>query len=100
MKLLSGIGAWFGPQYALAVFCVEAVIGMVLVLMQATAQGRLRVLFRNSAVLAINLAHVNTLGVKHVSETGQSFRSIDRPLPYALPVMIATILVVLMFPLR
>ena len=89
VKLLTGIGAWFGPQVALAVFCVEAVVGMVLVLAQATAQGRLRVLLRNSAVVAINLAHVREVGVEHAKATGQSSRSVDRPLPYAVPVLIA-----------
>jgi prepilin peptidase CpaA len=89
VKLLSGIGAWFGPQAALAVFCVEAVIGMILVLMQAAAQGRLRMLLRNSAVVAINLAHVREVGVDHAKATGQSCRSVDRPLPYAVPVLIA-----------
>ena len=93
VKLLSGIGAWFGPQCALAVFCVEAVVGMVLVLMQATAQGRMRVLLRNSAVVAINLAHVRELGVEHAKATGQSSRSVDRPLPYAVPVLIAVAII-------
>ena len=62
VKLLAGIGAWFGPQWALALFCVEAIIGMLMVLAQAAAQGRTRVLLRNSAVVAINLAHVNDVG--------------------------------------
>jgi prepilin peptidase CpaA len=94
VKLLSGIGAWFGPQCAFVCFCLEAIIGMVLVLVQATAQGRLRVLVRNSAVVAINLAHVREVGVEHAKATGQSCRSVDRPLPYAVPVLIAmTILI-------
>jgi prepilin peptidase CpaA len=89
VKLLSGIGAWFGPQAAFACFCVEGVVGMILVLAQAAAQGRLRVLFRNSAVVAINLAHVREVGVDHAKATGESCRSVDRPLPYAVPVLIA-----------
>jgi len=82
------------------VFVLEKLIGLVIVLAQCAWSGKLFELFRNTTVLAINLAHINTLGVKHVSETGRSFRSVDRPLPYALPVMIATVIVVFVFPLR
>src|SRR4051812_15919975 len=40
VKLLAGIGAWFGPQAALAVFAVEAIVGMVMTLMLAAHQGK------------------------------------------------------------
>jgi prepilin peptidase CpaA len=92
VKLLAGIGAWLGPWAVFQVFCVEAVIGMVIVLAQAAAQGRTQTLLRNSAVLAVNLAHVNDVGLDHVKATGQSSRSVDRPLPYAVPVLIAVLI--------
>jgi hypothetical protein len=76
------------------VFVIQAIVGLVIVLIQCTWQGRLFALFRNSAVLAMNLAHIDALGVKHVSDMGRTFRSIDRPLPYAVPVLIATLIVV------
>jgi prepilin peptidase CpaA len=88
VKLLAGVGAWLGPLPVLAVFCLEAVIGMVIVLIQATLQGRLTQLLHNSALVAVNLTHVNELGVAHVSATGKSCRSVDRPLPYAVPVFL------------
>ena len=94
VKLLAGIGAWLGPVAVIQVFIVAAIVGLVIVLVQCAWQGRLLLLFRNSAVLAINLVHIQQLGAKHVSETGKSCRSIDRPLPYALPVLAATIVVV------
>jgi prepilin peptidase CpaA len=94
VKLLAGLGAWFGPIAAFQLFCVEAVVGMVIVLVQAAAQGRTRTLLRNSAVLAVNLAHVNDVGVAHVKATGQSSRSVERPLPYAVPVLIAMLILV------
>ena len=93
VKLLAGIGAWLGPGPVLAVFAIEAIAGMVIVLVQAAWQGRLRVLFRNSALVAVNLAHLNELGVEHVTATGRSSRSVDRPLPYAVPVFIAVLIV-------
>jgi prepilin peptidase CpaA len=95
LKLLAAVGAWLGPWATFQVFCAEAVIGMIIVLAQATYQGRLRVLTRNSAMLAINLAHVNEVGLDHTASTGQSCRSVNRPLPYAVPVMLAVILVTL-----
>ena len=89
VKLMAGIGAWMGPEAVLKVFAIAAVFGAVIVLAQAIAQRRGRILFRNSAVLAMNLAHVGDVGVDHVRETGQNSRSVDRPLPYAVPVLIA-----------
>lgn len=93
VKLLSGVGAWVGAETVLYIFIIEAVIGMVIVLCQAAYQGRLRVLARNTAVVAINLIHVNEVGVDHATETGKNCRSVDRPLPYAVPTLIATLLV-------
>jgi hypothetical protein len=66
---------------------------MAIALAQAAAQGKFRLLLRNSAVIAINVAHIGELGVDSVARTGKSYRSIDRPLPYAAPVLIAVIAV-------
>ena len=91
VKLLAGVGAWLGPWAALEIFCAQAIIGMMIVLVQASAQGRLRVLSRNSAMLAMNLIHVNEVGLEHTTLTGQSSRSIEKPLPFAVPVLAAVI---------
>jgi prepilin peptidase CpaA len=93
VKLLAGIGAWVGPTLVLQIFMAEAVVGLGVVLAQAAAAGKLRALFRNSAVLAVNLAHADTLGVAHCEEAGRRYTSIDRPLPYAVPTLVATVLV-------
>ena len=95
VKLLAGIGAWLGPVGAVEVFVVAALVGLVIVLVQCAWQGRLVTLFRNSTVLAINMVHIADVGVKHATETGKSCRSVDRPLPYAVPVLIAAAFVVL-----
>ena len=92
VKLLAGIGAWFGPQAALAIFCVEAIVGMLMAIAQAAQQGKTKLLLKNSALVAVNLAHVNDVGLDHVTKTGQSCRSIDRPLPYAVPVLVSVII--------
>jgi hypothetical protein len=91
VKLLAAVGAWLGPWRVLAVFMMAAIIGMAMVLTQATRQGRLRVLFRNSAAVAINLVHVRDLGVEHAKAAGQSCRSVEQPLPYAIPVLAAVL---------
>jgi prepilin peptidase CpaA len=93
VKLLAGVGAWLGPWPAVAVFLVAAIVGMVIVLVQAAAQGKLQVLFRNSAVVAMNLFYVREVGMEHASATGRSARSIDRPLPYAVPVLVAVVVI-------
>ena len=94
VKLMAGVGAWVGPMHVLLVFVVAALVGLVIVVAQSLAQGRLVTLFRNSAVLLINLWHWSDLGAAHVVASGQSARSVDRPLPYAVPVLAATVLVV------
>ena len=92
VKMMVGIGAWLGPEAVLKVFLVQALVGAVIVMTQAIAQRRGRILIRNSAVLAMNLAHVGDVGVNHVRDTGQASRSVDRPLPYAVPVLIAVMI--------
>ena len=95
VKLMAGIGAWLGPSGALAVYVIEKVLGLVIVLSQAAWQGRTRVLLRNSAVVAVNLLYVKDVGVEHAAQTGRSCRSVDRPLPFAVPALAATVLVVI-----
>ncbi len=90
VKLLAGVGAWLGPVMALSVFAVAAIVGMVIVLGQALVQGRVAMLFRNTAVVGINLMHLREVGIEHAAATGLTCRTVDRPLPYAVPVLIAT----------
>ena len=94
VKLMAAVGAWVGPAGALQVFVGAALVGLVVVLYQSCRQRRLGRLFRNSAMLAINIVHAGDVGMDHVSETGQSSRSIDQPLPYAVPILTATLLVI------
>jgi prepilin peptidase CpaA len=100
VKLLAGIGAWLGAVAVFKVFCAEAVVGMLIVLFQATMQGRLKVLGRNSAALAVNLIHLDTVGLEEAKLTGKSCRSVDRPLPFAVPVLIGLIYLLVMGKVR
>jgi prepilin peptidase CpaA len=96
VKLLAAVGAWIGPGPVLAVFCVEAILGMAIVLVQAAAQGRLFALFRNSAIIAASFACVSEVGLDHAIQTGKSCRSVSRPLPYAVPLLAAVVVVLCM----
>jgi prepilin peptidase CpaA len=93
VKLMAALGAWLGPQQLLAVFLLEKILGLVIVVSQCAWQGRLRLLLNNSALLALNLVHVRELGVEHVAQTGNSCNTMERHLPFALPTLVATLLV-------
>lgn len=93
LKLLAATGAWLGPKLVFQVFLVEAILGMIIVLVTCAFNGRMKLLINNSLLLATNIAHVNQLGADHVQATGQDCRSIDRPLPYAVPIFLATIII-------
>jgi prepilin peptidase CpaA len=93
VKLLTAVGAWVGGWAVLYIFAAEAVVGMAIVLAQAAWQGRLKTLVRNTAVLSVALANADQVGMDHVVEMGTGSRSVSRPLPYAVPVLVATVIV-------
>jgi prepilin peptidase CpaA len=95
VKLLAAVGAWTGPAGVLFVFCAAGIAGMIIVVSQALWQKRLNTLVHNSALLAINLVHVNQVGMDHAIATGKSTRSIARPLPYAVPVLVGVVTLLL-----
>ena len=92
VKLLAAVGAWLGPVNILLIFILKDVIGLVLVLGQAAYQRRLGVLLRNSAVVTLNLVHIRHVGLESVQQTGLSCKSVDKPLPLAVPILIAVLL--------
>lgn len=87
VKLLMAVGAWTGPVGVVVVLIATTVLGGVLSVVQAAQAGKFRALLRNSGMLAVNLVHVRTLGADHLEQTGRRFRSVDRPLPYAVPML-------------
>ena len=95
VKLLAGIGAWLGPLPVLIIFAAEAIIGMVIVLVQAGVRGRLTQLFRNSTVIAMSFAQAGEHGLENAAETGRACSgTTGRHLPYAVPVLLATLAVI------
>jgi prepilin peptidase CpaA len=96
VKLLAAIGAWVGAGPAILVFMVEAVLGLGIVLVQAISQRRTGQLMRNSALIAVSFAGVSEIGLQNAVETGKSCKSVNRPLPFAIPVFFATLIVLWM----
>lgn len=92
VKLLAAIGAWIGAGPVLVVLALTAIVGGVVILLQGIWQRKTVAILRNSAVVAINLIHVGRLGAEHVRQTGQTCRSIEKTVPYAVPIWIATVL--------
>lgn len=98
VKLLAAVGAWIGPVNILLVFILKDLIGLALVLIQASCQGRVRALLRNSAVVLLNLVHIRDVGLETVQQTGLSCRSVDKPLPMAVPILAAVLLLLCVHP--
>jgi len=100
VKLLTGVGAWLGPWGVLLVFVVEAVVGMGQAVIQAAAQRRLGAVLRNSAVLAGSMASgAGDFGTATLPDgIGPSgspdARAMKQVMPYSVPVLLATVLVV------
>jgi len=79
------------------VFLAEAIIGAVLALVQAVVQGRLRTVLQNSVVLAGSMAAGSGDGgltAIGALESAAADAPVDkRWLPYSVPVLVATVVV-------
>ena len=98
VKLTAGIGAWLGPWPVLIVLAAAAVVSLVLAVGLSAMRGRLGQLFQSTGVMLISLLNVRRLGAQSVIDTGRraggAGGSIDRPLPNAVSVLVATVCVV------
>lgn len=96
LKLFAGVGAWIGPVAVFQVFVFSTVIAMFVAIAQAAATGRLRALFSNSSRIAVGLAHDRQATVEQMYDSQGNVRSVDRTLPYAIPILAATLLLLAM----
>jgi prepilin peptidase CpaA len=87
VKLLAAIGAWTGPVGVIVVLVIASVAGMLIAVAQAARSGKFTALCKNSASLAVNFVHVRHMGVDHIQQQASGFHSIDKPLPYAVPML-------------
>lgn len=108
-KLYIASGAWVGWSGVLALFLLEAIVGLVYVIGRATLRGQLRQLLRNAGVLVLTMLHLRRVGTEQARDNGARFTvygkidpdqpaprfaSIDRPLPHAVPFLAAALLAV------
>lgn len=96
LKMLTAVGAWLGPLATAQVYLVAAVAGLVIVLVQCFFTGRLTQLFRNSTLIVANFANYAQVGKTQVVAMGQSMKSVDKPLPYAVSTLIGVLFTVWM----
>jgi prepilin peptidase CpaA len=89
VKLFAGVGAWVGPARVLEIFAASALVGLAIVLWQALRERRMQTLVRNSAVIVLNAAS----GDLSSPDGPISPEASRRLLPYSVPTMVATVLV-------
>jgi Flp pilus assembly protein protease CpaA len=95
VKLTAGIGAWLGAKPVLIVLAAAAIVSLVWAVGQSLLRGRLRELFRSTGLMLITLLNIRRLGAQAAIDTGRrASSSIDKPLPNALSMLLATVCVV------
>lgn len=108
-KLYIASGAWVGWSGIVALFLLEAIVGLLYVIGRATLRRQLRELLRNTGVLVLTMLHLRRVGTDQARDNGARFTvygrvrpdepqprfaSIDRPLPHAVPFLAAALLAV------
>jgi len=93
VKLLAGIGAWFGPYMVLIAFCAGAIIGGVIAVVMIIASGRVRYAMANLGAIAFKISHKETIFSDFAS--AKSFGTTSQLLPYGVPLTIGALLVLL-----
>lgn len=96
VKLFAAVGTWVGPVSIIVVFVLATLVAMVVAIAQAVAHRRLRPVMRSTAELAVGLAHGAGGGLAAVTDEHGEVRSVDRHLPYAVPIGIAVLALVAM----
>jgi prepilin peptidase CpaA len=94
VKLTAGIGAWLGPAAVVIVLLVAAVVSLISALITTTAQGKLLKLFKSAALMLLVVGNVRRVGAANVTESLRGWKSIGRPLPNGVSMLVATIGVV------
>ncbi len=95
LKLVAAAGAWVGPVPILAIFALSAVIGLAIVLAHAARHGKLTSLVLNTAIVGNEIVRLRRVEEGQLTAAGQTFHSVDRPLPYAVPMALATMAVLI-----
>lgn len=94
VKLMAAVGAWFLARGVFEIFLLTAVVSLVLVVSQVSCSGRLRQLLQNTGVLVASVWAARRIGVGQVVVIARTYTSINRPLPYAIPIAAAVMFAV------
>jgi prepilin peptidase CpaA len=91
VKLAAGIGAWMGPLPVLVVLLAAAVVSLISAVVQTAAAGKLPQLFRSSGQMLLVVGNVRRIGAHNVMESLRGFKSIGRPMPNGVSMLVATV---------
>jgi prepilin peptidase CpaA len=95
VKLTAGIGAWLGPETVVIVLLTAAVVSLLSALAQTLITGRLLELLRSAGLMLLVVLHLRRTGAAHGIETLRNWKSIGRPMPNGVSMLVATVLVVM-----
>ncbi len=98
VKLLAGIGAWLGGYGVLVVLFISLLLGMVLAIVEGIRRRRLMDLLGNTLLLTGEALHRKRLNVEDTTMVAERFKSVGKPLPFAVPMLAATALALLILP--
>lgn len=93
-KLMAALGCWVLPAGILDIFGTAAILATGYVVWRSWRLGRVRQLGRNAGLLLLSMVQLRRLGRDQLLVNGRTFRTIDTRLPYAVPVSLASLLVV------
>ena len=93
VKLFAAAGAWVGPIISLEVFVLATLFAALCAIAQASIDGRLGALLRNTTLIAWAMAGWRQGGLEAVTEHDGSFRSVGKPVPYAVPILLSMLIV-------
>lgn len=92
VKLLTGVGAWLGPQSIVAVFVWTVILGGAVILIWSVTNGSTIALLRNTLLQGVQLA-VSRSPRSVSAVAAQQTPSMRTTLPVALSILLATALV-------
>ncbi len=108
-KLYISAGAWIGWQGVIVLAALEAIVGLFVVVGTAAATGRLKMLLKNTMVLLTTFLHLRRIGMEQATTNAERFTiygkvpddqlpgrftSVAKPLPHAVPFLIAAVLAI------
>lgn len=95
VKLIAACGAWMGPNMTIELLVIVSIAAAAAAVVQAIMQRRTKAVLGSTAVVALGLLHARELGATHAADTARTGHGVDRPLPYAVPVLVGFCLVML-----